>query len=105
MIADLLTCLRGVAERKPANEDAPAVFKLSTNAIKGKFSIINGLFDSQGGVGTGVGCMYLTPSARLHSCSAYKIRAVEPRAQPLCTSKTVYKTQAELPACPRVNEG
>jgi len=48
------------AERK-AEEDGPAVFKLSTNPIKGKFSIMNGLFDPQGGVGTGVGSMYLHP--------------------------------------------
>ena len=45
------------AERKAEEEDAPPVFKLSTNAIKGKFSMMNGLFDPQGGVGTGVGCM------------------------------------------------
>lgn len=48
------------AERKPDNDDAPPNFKLSTNAIKGKFSMLNGLFDPQGGVGTGVGCMYTT---------------------------------------------
>lgn len=96
VILDVLTRLRGVAERKPGNEDGPAVFKLSTNAIKGKFSMLNGLFDSQGGVGTGVGSMYLMPSARLHPCSAHKIRAVEPRAQPLCNPNTVYKTQSEL---------
>lgn len=50
------------AERKTADDDAPPNFKLSTNAIKGKFSMLNGLFDSQGGVGTGVGCMYTTLS-------------------------------------------
>ena len=55
-----LTRLHRRPERK-AEEDGPAVFKLSTNPIKGKFSIMNGLFDPQGGVGTGVGSMYLHP--------------------------------------------
>jgi hypothetical protein len=60
------------AVRKPAADDEPPAFKLGTNAIKGKFSMLNGLFDPHGGAGTGVGSMYTTLAAEASKANKAK---------------------------------